>query len=460
MIGALPESSRVRIAWDAGMIVLVLMSCTIIPFQFAFGIGPGGPGGVMVYAIDAIFIADIGLNLRTGYRHAGMVIIEPRRAARHYLKTIFGLDVVASIPFDLVLWAVMGFAPEGAGLILALRMLRMLRIVRLVVILRRWEFSGVINPGYFRVARLVMIFVLLIHWMACAWFLGPRLSSFPSDSWVTREGLVDATLDTQYIRSLYWTIVTMTTVGYGDITPVRREEYVTSMVVIILGASMYAFLIGNIASLLSSVNAAKTHFWNRMEIVDQSLRSRHVPHQLSARVRDYYEYLWARYRGFHEDELLRDLPVPMRLEVLRHVARDVLDHVPLYGQCPPPLQNELLLALQPQTVAPGSLIAREGEVGREIYFIAGGSVEIRSSDSAAPAAVLERGDCFGHLSLVLGERRTASVRSRDFCDLFVLHHAEFERIRSEYPEFRDALKRVGADRTEKVSAMLMEGIVI
>jgi hypothetical protein len=310
------------------MIILVLVSCTIIPFQLAFGIGPGGLGGVMVYAIDAIFIADIGLNLRTGYRHAG---------------TVFPLDAVASIPFDLLVWAVMGFAPEVAGLILALRMPRMLRIVRLVMILRRWEFSGVINLGYFRIARLVIIFVLLIHWIACAWFLGPRLNSFPSDSWVTREGLVDATPATQYVRSLYGTIVTVTTVGYSDITPVRREEYVTSMVVMILGASMYAFLIGNIASLLSSVNAAKAHFWNR---------------------------------------------------------------------------------------------------------------------SAVVATVLERGDCSGQMSLVRGERRTASARSRDCCDLFALRHADFERIRSEYLEFRAALKRVAADRTEKVSSMLMDGIVL
>ncbi|MHC5023933.1 MAG: cyclic nucleotide-binding domain-containing protein [Planctomycetota bacterium] len=319
---------------------------------------------------------------------------------------------------------------------------------------------GTRRPGYFRIARLVICFILLIHWISCAWLLGPRLDAYPADCWIAREGLVGAALDTQYIRSLYWTVETMTTVGYGDIAPARREEYVTSIAVMMLGASMYAVLIGHIASLLTGINAAKSQFWSRMDIVDQSLRSRRAPRYLSARVRSCYDYVWARYRGFHEDELLRDLPLPMRLEILRHVARDVLDHVPLYARCTPPLQNELLLALQPQTVAPETLIARVGEVGREIYFIARGSVEIKPADSTVAATVLERGDSFGQLSLVLGEQRNASACAMDFCDLFVLHQADLERIRQDYPEFREVFKGIAAERTEQVSTMVMEGIVI
>jgi hypothetical protein len=108
----------------------------------------------------------------------------------------------------------------------------------------------------------------------------------------------------------------MTAVGYGDITPARREEYIISMVVMILGASMYAFLIGNIASLVSSANAAKSSFWNRMNVIDQHLRSRHLPRELNERVRSYFEYLWTRYRGIHQDEIFCDLPISMRLEIL------------------------------------------------------------------------------------------------------------------------------------------------
>ena len=73
-------------------------------------------------------------------------------------------------------------------------------------------------------------------------------------------GIESADPVSQYVRSLYWTITTMTTVGYGDISPGRTVEYLLGILIMLMGASLYAFVIGGVASLLSNLQAAKNSY--------------------------------------------------------------------------------------------------------------------------------------------------------------------------------------------------------
>jgi len=276
--------------------------------------------------------------------------------------------------------------------------------------------------------KFAAVIMLLIHWIACAWFLAAFIEDFPEDCWVVSAGVREADPSTQYIRSLYWTITTMTTVGYGDITPNRPIEYVFTIIVMLIGASMYAFIIGNIASLFSNLNAAKASYWNRMEAVVQYLRYRHAPHDLNERVRGYYEYLWAQHRGLNETSFFGDLPSPLRLEVLLHLTRELLEHVPLLKYSSPALRDELLMALKPQTYAPEGHIVREGEVGKDIYFISQGSVEIMTDGGKVSHGTLESGEYFGDLSMLLGEKRSACVKALTYCEFPMINIPMPERI--------------------------------
>ena len=80
----------------------------------------------------------------------------------------------------------------------------------------------------------------------------------------------------------------MTTVGYGDITPRLPVDYILAMIIMVLGASMYAVIIGNIASIFSNLDSLNAAFWNRIESATGYLRYRRAPHKLNARVRNYY----------------------------------------------------------------------------------------------------------------------------------------------------------------------------
>ncbi len=459
MPGVVSEESRARYTWDLVVLAAVVVTGLIIPFQIAFVRRIDVLGSALVYGLDLLFLADLWLNLRTSFRRGGSEIRDPAEVARHYRRSGFRTDLLSVIPLDL-LFIASGAAVGGVPVALVLRANRLLRVARALRGFRRWERLKWTNTGYLRIFKLLIGVLLLIHWIACGWFLVAVLDGFPPDSWVVRAELEEVDLGSQYLRSLYWGFVTTTTVGYGDITPSRNAEYAFTVVVMIVGASMYALIIGSIASLVSSIDAAKAAFWERVDGVGLYLRARGVPEPLQEQVRDYYEYIWDRYRGTDTRELLRDLPSATRLEVLYHLTRELVERVPLFSHGDTAMRNALLMALEPRVFVAGSRVVGAGEVADGLYFVSSGRLVILDASGKETLGELEAGDYFGDLSLLLGERRTGSVRALTHSDIFFLSSDEFERLKSRFPEFREALRAIASGKSDKLAELVSQGCIL
>ena len=449
-----------RTRWDSIILILTILSVLVVPFQFAILHQLTLTGILFVYAIDLFFLTDLYLNSITTFRIAGREITDRKPIWEHYLKTNFIPDLLAAFPFDAFFLFFPGLQIAGIPLFLWLRLLRLIRIQHLFVILRRWQGHHWANPGYLRLSRFFIIIMLFVHLTACFWYLAAHLAGFPEKSWVVLAHLRDSDPATIYIRSLYWTVTSLTTVGYGDIVAHLNYEYIFAIVVMITGASMYAFIIGNVASVISNLDVRKARYMSRIEGIKLFFRQRNLSPQLIERVRNFYEYRWTHHRGIDEQHIFNDLPDPLRLEVMMELTRDLLETVPLFKFSSPNLKNVLLLALTAKTYDPDSLLVRPGETAKEIFFISKGNVDITDESGAITYCTMTGGDYFGETSIILGETRNVKARATTFCETFVLGSADFMRIKAEYPEFIGVMKTISGTKTEKTTQLLLQGAVL
>jgi glucose-6-phosphate 1-dehydrogenase len=125
--------------------------------------------------------------------------------------------------------------------------------------------------------------------------------------------------------------------------------------------------------------------------------------------------------------------------------RETLVKVPLFEGADAVFLASLIMALKPVVFQAGDVVIREGEIGREMYFISFGEAEVIDG-SGNVIATLGEGDFFGEVSLLTSAPRNATVRAKSYCDLFVLEKSEFARVLRDRPQFLKSIMELAQAR--------------
>jgi glucose-6-phosphate 1-dehydrogenase len=127
------------------------------------------------------------------------------------------------------------------------------------------------------------------------------------------------------------------------------------------------------------------------------------------------------------------------------IGDEVLKKVSIFADGDPLFLSQVSLALRSRQVAAGEQIIRKGDIGREMYLLARGEVEVLD-DAGRVVKTLKDGDVFGEIAILMSTPRTANVRAVTGCDLFVLDKADFRRILRDHPQFAQGVAKVARER--------------
>jgi voltage-gated potassium channel len=433
-LGTIHPESKFKILWDF-FILLATIAVTIqAPLMIIFDLQSTGFLFAFDLVITLVFIADIIIAFNTGYIVKRQLVTDRKLIAREYLKFWFWPDLLATIPL---------FALSGTNVLILNRLFRFFRLSRLLKL-----FTGArtirkakelnINPSIMRMVLMVFWLLIASHLIACGFVFINGVSPDQPNSM-------------RYLQAFYWTVTTLATIGYGDITPNRENpiQLIFTIFTELIGVGTYGFIIGNISTLIANIDVAKTQYREKMEKINTFLKYRNIPGPLQKRISDYYDYLWESRRGYDESMVLEDLPTSLKTQVSLFLNKDIIEKVPIFKGASTAFIKEIIMNMIPVVYTPGDYIVVKGEIGDEMYFINTGSVDVVSEDEQVVYATLSAGQFFGEIALLLSMPRTATIKARDYCDLYSLEKDTFDRILIRYPGFAKSIEELADQRRKE-----------
>jgi len=417
MSGHVASGSRAS-RWSSAILLAAAAYALLMPTARAFPADVVSSLHPVLWGITVLFVIDLVARLRRA--SAG-----GRGALRAYFRSWFIVDALAALPLSFTPWVVVG--PGVLGLV---------KLGRVGQAMRRWQLNALRYSSPLPLLFAVFWLVVAIHWICSGWMM---LRGFDFELGVVAN----------YIDSLYWTVTTLTAVGYGDITPADSVQKLYAVGTMVVGLAFLGYMIGFMASMLSRRDPSRALFQENIERLSVATQYGGIPEDLQHRVFDYYAYLWRQRLGYNESDFLSSLPQGLKEEVSRHLKGHVLERIDLFREADPDLVGQVALRLKPQVLTPGDYVFREGDGGASMYFIAGGELEVLQRARAKPVARLSVGDFFGEIALFANQPRSASVRALTYCDVYSLSKNDFERIFRRFPEAVAEIERKARSRQQR-----------
>jgi CPA1 family monovalent cation:H+ antiporter len=125
--------------------------------------------------------------------------------------------------------------------------------------------------------------------------------------------------------------------------------------------------------------------------------------------------------------------------------RGLISRVPMFASLEEVDLDAVAHLLRPRVCVPGEALIKKGERGDAMYFISSGVVEVHAAGQRIP---LTAGNFFGEMALVMSTPRQADVTASTYCQLLVLHDADFKAILRRHPAIKTMIDHEAEHRSK------------
>ena len=394
-----PDSTPKQ-TWDAFIMLFLLYTTFAVPYMLSFGENPEseaeetasiqpvwGAYEIFDLFMDVLFCMDVCANFCTAIVIRGVYITNLQKIAVNYIKTWFILDFAGSVPFDKIVSAAVGAGNLG-GVLKALRLVRILKIIRAVRFLQKLsaleakDTTGSLKT-FVSIFRAWYLMIFVAHLLACGFFM--IIDKDTTDNWMSAVDpeyldFSKSSNGQRYILGLYWAIITICTVGYGDISPVNHMERIFGLISAMIGGIVFSYSLGSITQLIQAKNGSNKRFEDTLMEVREYLEFRISKPDLRRRIVNFYARSYRSSGSLYKEQALISLmPDDVRSELLKAISEDAQKTIPflaakgLEGQ---ETLGHIYIRMQPHFFDKEESIYKAEQPGDEMFFIEKGEVTL------------------------------------------------------------------------------------
>lgn len=417
--------------WETFLVVLVVYTAWVSPFEFGFLGKPAGPLAKTDNVVNGFFAIDIILTFFVAFldRTTYLLVDEHKKIAWKYMSTWFLFDVISTIPSELAV----KISPKPLRQYGLFNMLRLWRLRRVSALFARLEKDRNFNYFWVRCAKLVCVTLFAVHCAGCFYYLIAVHYPDPKRTWigVAMDDFLNQSLWIRYVTSIYWSITTLTTVGYGDLHPENTREMIFDIFYMLFNLGLTAYLIGNMTNLVVHGTSRTRKFRDTIQAASSFAQR----NQLPARLQDQMlAHLCLKFRtdseGLQQQETLESLPKAIRSSVSHFLFYSLVDKVYLFRGVSNDLLFQLVSEMKAEYFPPKEDVILQNEAPTDFYILVTGAVDLVVLKNGVEQVVGEvrAGDLCGEIGVLCYRPQLFTVRTKRLCQLLRMNRTTFLNI--------------------------------